>query len=199
MNFKKNLFIFVLICIIVFSIFYYIFLKLGNNKNINQKEIVDNILNNFEEYEANISVKVISNKNENLYSMYQYCSKSTSKAVIESPENIKNMIIEIDNNTLKITNTKLNMERIYKDYEIILNNNLFLNTFFEDYKQNDSQIYEQNDEIILEIKINNGNNTYINFKELHIDKQTGLPKELIMKDNTKSTRISIIYNDIKIK
>lgn len=199
MKFKKNVFIFVLICIIVFSIFYYIFSSFGNNKNRNQNEIVDNILNDLEEYEANILVTVTSNKNENHYSMYQFYNKNTSKAVINSPENIKDMIIEIDNNVLKITNTKINMEKIYKDYEFILNNNLFLNVFLEDYKNNDSEFYEQNDEIILDVKINNSNNTYIKFKELHIDKKTGLPKELIMKDNTKKTRISIIYNDIKIK
>lgn len=199
MKLKKLMFIFVLICIIVFSIFYYIFSYFGNNKNRNQKEIVDNILSEMKEYEANITVKVISNKNENIYSMYQLYDENTSKMVINSPENIKDMIIELNNNILKITNTKINMEKIYEDYDLVLNNNLFLNVFLEDYKNNDSNCYEENNEIILETKINSSNNTYIKFKELHLDKQTGLPKELIMKDNTKKTCISIIYNDIKIK
>lgn len=199
MKLKKLVFIFVLICIIVFSIFYYIFSCFGNNKNRNQNEIVDNILNEMREYEANIEVKVTSNKNENIYSMYQLYNENTSKMVINSPENIKDMEIELNNNVLKITNTKINMEKIYENYNLVLNNNLFLNVFLEDYKNNESSYYEENNEIILETKINSSNNTYIKFKELHLDKITGLPKELIMKDNTKKTCISIIYNDIKIK
>lgn len=191
------MFIFVLICITVFFIFYYIFSVLGNNKSRNQNEIVDDILNNIKKYEANISVTVKSNKNESYYTMKQEVEGNNSKLIINTPENIKDMTIEINNNVLKITNTRINMEKIYNDYEFVLNNNLFLNTFIEDYKKNDSKAYEQKDEIILETKLNN--NTYVKFKELHLDKITGIPKELIIKDNTKKTCISIIYNDIKIK
>lgn len=198
-NFRKKVFIFVLICIIVFPLFYYIFSSFGNNKNRNQNEIVDNILNNMVEYEANITVNIISNKNENTYNMDQFYSTSSSKTVINSPENIAGMIIENENNTLKITNTKINMEKIYNDYEYVLNNNLFLSVFVDDYKNNFSEMYEQDDEIILSTKLSNNESTYIKFKELHLNKETGLPKELLMKDNTKKTQISIIYNDIKIK
>lgn len=197
MKLKKIMLIFVLICITVFFIFNYIFLNLGNNKSRNQNEIVDDILNNMKQYEANISVTVKSNKNENYYTMKQESKENNSKLIIDTPENIKDMTIEINNNVLKITNTRINMEKIYNDYEFALNNNLFLDTFIEDYKKNNSKVYEQNDEIILETKLNN--NTYIKFKELHLDKVTGVPKELIMKDNTKKTCISIIYNDIRIK
>ncbi len=197
MKAKKIMFIFVLICITVFFIFYYIFSVLGNNKSRNQNEIVDDILNNIKKYEANISVTVKSNKNESYYTMKQEVEGNNSKLIINTPENIKDMTIEINNNVLKITNTRINMEKIYNDYEFVLNNNLFLNNFIEDYKKNDSKAYEQKDEIILETKLNN--NTYVKFKELHLDKITGIPKELIIKDNTKKTCISIIYNDIKIK
>ncbi len=199
MNLKKIMFIFVLICIIIFFIFYYIFCVLGNNKNRNQNEIVDDILNNIKEYEASISVTVKSNKNENYYSMNQKVDGNNSKLIMNSPDSIKDMTVEINNNVLKITNTRINMEKIYNDYEFVLNNNLFLDTFIEDYKNNESKTYEENNEIILETKLNNNSSTYIKFKELHLDKVTGLPKELIIKDNTKKTRISIIYNDIKIK
>jgi len=194
---KKNMFIFVLICITVFFVFYYIFCVLGNNKHRNQNEIVDDILNNIKKYEANISVTAKSNKNESYYTMKQEVEGNNSKLIINTPENIKDMTIEINNNVLKITNTRINMEKIYNDYEFVLNNNLFLNTFIEDYKKSDSKAYEQNDEIILETKLNN--NTYVKFKELHLDKITGNPKELIIKDNTQKTCIRIIYNDIKIK
>ena len=60
MNLKKLLFIFVLICIIIFSILYYIFSNLGNNKSINQEEFVDNILNKFQEYKDTGRFKFIN-------------------------------------------------------------------------------------------------------------------------------------------
>ena len=112
MNLKKLLFIFVLICIIIFSILYYIFSNLGNNKSINQEEFVDNILNKFQEYEANVDILVFSNKTQNNYNMNQIVNKDSSKFIVNSPENIKNMTVEINNNILKITNTKINMEKV---------------------------------------------------------------------------------------
>ena len=199
MNFKKLMFVFVFICISIFFIIYYIFSSFGNNKFRNQNEIVDNILNKFNNYEANILVTITTNKNENNYEMFQEVSEKNSKTIIKSPENIKDMIIEINDNTLKITNTKINMEKIYEEYDGILNNNLFLNKFAKDCENNNFKFYEKNEKIILETILNNNSSTYIKYKELYLDKKTNLPTELIMKDNTKKACIRIIYNDIKIK
>ena len=199
MKSKKLLLIFVLICITIFFIFYYIFFILGNNINRSQDEIVDNIINKTNEYEANIDVKVISNKNENYYKMYQIVNDEKSIQIVDGPENIKGLEIENISNKLIIRNTKLNMEKIYDQYEFLLNNSLFLNVFIEDYKKNTSKIYEENDELIFEVKLDSSKSTYIKYKELHVDKILGVPRQLIIKDNTKKTCISIIYNDIKIK
>ena len=199
MNFKKLMFVFVFICISIFFIIYYIFSSFGNNKFRNQNEIVDNILNRFNNYEANILVTITTNKNENNYEMFQEVSEKNSKTIINSPENIKDMIIEINDNTLKITNTKINMEKIYEEYDGILNNDLFLNKFTKDCENNNFKFYEKNEKIILETILNNNSSTYIKYKELYLDKKTNLPTELIMKDNTKKACIRIIYNDIKIK
>lgn len=199
MNFKKLMFVFVFICISIFFIIYYIFSSFGNNKFRNQNEIVDNILNKFNNYEANILVTITTNKNENNYEMLQEVSEKNSKTIINSPENIKDMIIEINDNTLKITNTKINMEKIYEEYDGILNNDLFLNKFTKDCENNNFKFYEKNEKIILETILNNNSSTYIKYKELYLDKKTNLPTELIMKDNTKKACIRIIYNDIKIK
>ena len=199
MNFKKLMFVFVFICISIFFIIYYIFSSFGNNKFRNQNEIVDNILNSFNNYEANILVTITTNKNENNYEMFQEVSEKNSKTIINSPENIKDMIIEINDNTLKITNTKINMEKIYEEYDGLLNNNLFLNKFAKDCENNNFKFYEKNEKIILETILNNNSSTYIKYKELYLDKKTNLPTELIMKDNTKKACIRIIYNDIKIK
>ncbi|HIT71884.1 MAG TPA: hypothetical protein IAD08_08270 [Candidatus Scatovivens faecipullorum] len=199
MKSKKLLLIFVLICITIFFIFYYNFFILGNNINRSQDEIVDNIINKTNEYEANIDVKVISNKNENYYKMYQIVNDEKSIQIVDGPENIKGLEIENISNKLIIRNTKLNMEKIYDQYEFLLNNSLFLNVFIEDYKKNTSKIYEENDELIFEVKLDSSKSTYIKYKELHVDKISGVPRQLIIKDNTKKTCISIIYNDIKIK
>lgn len=199
MKSKKLLLIFVLICITIFFVFYYNFFILGNNINRSQDEIVDNIINKTNEYEANIDVKVISNKNENDYKMYQIVNDEKSIQIVDGPENIKGLEIENISNKLIIRNTKLNMEKIYDQYEFLLNNSLFLNVFIEDYKKNTSKIYEENDELIFEVKLDSSKSTYIKYKELHVDKILGVPRQLIIKDNTKKTCISIIYNDIKIK
>lgn len=196
---NKKVFVFVLICMIIFFIFYYIFIFLGNNKNINQDEIVDKILNSFIKYEANIIVHVISNKNETYYNMFQSVNNNESKVIINEPENIKGMIIEKNNNCLKISNPKINMEKIYSNYNVALNNSLFLNTFIEEFKNNKSEVIEEEDKIILKIKLDDNFNTYANCKELYVNKKTGEPEELVIKDNTQRTRICIIYNDIKIK
>ena len=199
MKSKKLLLIFVLICITIFFVFYYNFFILGNNINRSQDEIVDNIINKTNEYEANIDVKVISNKNENYYKMYQIVNDEKSIQIVDGPENIKGLEIENISNKLIIRNTKLNMEKIYDQYEFLLNNSLFLNVFIENYKKNTSKIYEENDELIFEVKLDSSKSTYIKYKELHVDKISGVPRQLIIKDNTKKTCISIIYNDIKIK
>ena len=116
-----------------------------------------------------------------------------------SPENLKNMIIELEKNKLKILNSNLNMEKIYENYDYVLNNSLFLNTFANDYFNNDSEIYEKDGKIIVEIKLSNNPNTYIKYKYLYLDAKSYVPEKLEIKDITKNPYISIIYNDIKIK
>ena len=85
---KKKMFIFVLICIIVFLIFYYIFSNLVNNMNRSEDEIVEDILNKLNNYEANIDVIVKSNKTENNYNMIQEVGNGYSKMTVNAPENV---------------------------------------------------------------------------------------------------------------
>lgn len=194
---KKIVFIFAIICIILFSIFYYIFYISGNNIIRNQNEFVEDVFKKLESYEAEIKVNIISNKNENLYDIYQIENKEYSKLVINYPENVKGLEIELKNDCLKIRNEKNNMEKIYENYKNGVNNSLFLNTFIKEYKESNSDILETEEELI--IRINLDNNNYIKSKELYLNKDTGLPIKLLIKDNTKKTNTSIIYNDIKIK
>lgn len=195
---KKIVFIFATICILIFLFIYYIFGILGNNKNRSQEEIVESLLKEICNYEANITVEVFSNKNENVYEIYQQVKDDKSKYVVRSPEEIENLTIENEEGKLKISNSKLKMEKVYQDYEEIFNNNLFLNTFSKDCRENNFNFYEKDKELILEVKLNNSN-TYAKYKELHFNLQSNIPTELLIKDNTKKTSIRIVYNDIKIK
>lgn len=194
----RKMFLFAVICITLFIIFYYNFGNIGNNKDIIQDKIADKILEKFNNYEAKISVNVISNKNENFYEMNQYVSNNYMKMIINYPENIKGIIIEIKDNTLRILNTLLNMEKVYENYGIITNNSLFLNTLIKDAKENDYTFEETNDEIVLKIEVKTSKNTYVRYKELHMDKNYN-PKYLIIKDTSKIVRIRIVYTDIKFK
>lgn len=196
---EKNLIIFVFICSIIFIICYYIFCISGNNINISQEKVVEEILNEFNNYEANIEVTVRSNKNENKYEMTQTVNNNYSKQEIKKPENLKNMIIELEENKLKILNSNLNMEKIYENYNYILNNSLFLNTFANDFSNNDSEVYKENGKTVIEVKLSNNTNTYIKYKCLYLNEKTHIPEKLVIKDITKNPYISIIYNDIKIK
>ncbi len=195
---KKIVFIFATICILIFLFIYYIFGILGNNKNRSQEEIVESLLEEICNYEANITVEVFSNKNENIYEMYQQVKDDKSECVVRSPQEIENLTIEDEEGKLKISNSKLKMEKVYQGYEEIFNNNLFLNTFSKDCRENDFNFYEKDKELIIEVKLNNSN-TYAKYKELHFNLQSNIPTELLIKDNTKKTSIRIIYNDIKIK
>lgn len=196
---KKIVFIFAIICIIVFLIFYYIFEVFGNNIIRNQKEFIEDIFEDLECYEADIDVIIISNKNENQYNMKQIVEGGNSKLIINTPENVKGLEIEIKDNNLKITNEKTNMEKIYENYKKIINSSLFISSFIEEYQEFSSQIQETENEIIIKIDLERETNTYTKIKELYLDKQTGLPTKLLIKDNNQKINTSIIYNDIKIK
>lgn len=198
-NLKYFICIICLIIVITFLFFYYKNSKNGNNiVNKSQDKIIDYVLNDFKEYEAKVEVTVTSNKNENKYEIKQVVTKDSSIQEVIKPENIEGLKIELDGNDLKILNTRLQLEKIYNDYEVLLNNSLFLNVFIEDCDNNPPKVYKENEEIIFEIKLENAS-TYVKHKKLYIDRKTGKPKKLEIKDNTKKTRTCIIYSDIEIK
>ena len=152
---KKNVFVFAIICITFFIIFNYIFCVSGNNIIRNQNEFVEDIFKKLENYEANIEVIVISNKNENKYNIYQVVDNEYSKLIVNSPENIRGLEIEIKDENFKITNGNQEMTKIYENYKPIINNSLFINSFIDDYKNNETEILEENEDIIIKIEDEN--------------------------------------------
>lgn len=198
MHLKKILFIFVLICLVIFGFSYYIFLNNGNNKTINQDKIANKVLKRFKNYEATISTCVISNKNENYYEINQFVTEDSMKMIINLPDNLRGIIIENTGNSLKILNTTLNMEKVYENYGLLVNNSLFLNTIENDIQQNGFSLEKKDDEIILKVELKDSGSTYVKYKELYLDDNYN-PKKMIVKDDTKNVRIRIIYTDIKFK
>lgn len=198
----KKIVIFIIIFCMFFGILYYKNFLFGNNisKNRNSNQIED-ILNSIENYGAEINVTVSSNKTQNSYVINQEVDGDFSKQEVKKGQNIEGVKIELSQNNLKISNTKLNLEKVYKNYSNLLNHAMFLNSFVSDYKNeaNDSNCFEENGELILEVKLNNNQNTYIQYKKLYVDSKTRKPTKLEIKDNTKKETICIVYNNIELK
>ena len=196
---KKMIIIIILITIFL-AIFFYITkskkTKIGNNSS--SQEIIENILN-ISSYESIIDVEVNSNKNVNRYVIKQkYIAPDISEQELLEPENIQGIKIKKNGNELKVENTKLNISKIYNDYPYMVDNCMDLNTFIEIYKQNDEKDYEEkNNEIIL--RVENKENPYTKFRILYINKETGNPIRMEIKDNSKKTLIYILYKEVKFE
>jgi len=189
----------IIICFFIKS--YYKNQNLGNNmSNKNIEEIEEYILN-ISSYQAKIDVTVESNKNTNKYLIEQtYQKDKISKQIVLEPSNIEGMEIKYENNTLTIQNSKLNLTTIYENYNYLVDNFLWLDAFIQNYKEgknnNQTTITEENNMITMETK--NESNPYMCYKTLTIDKKTGKPTKLLIKDINKKNLIYILYNEITI-
>lgn len=188
---KYIILFFVIILLIIFVICYYNTSIFGNNIIVNnENKVVDYILNNINEYEAEIEVTVQSNKTTNVYELKQCVSGDSSSLEVLSKGKIGGLKIEFKDKTLKIQNTELKLDKIYENYEPLVNNTLFLDTFIKRFKESDSTTYMEGNFIVFEIP---------RFAKLYVDNKTSKPTKLEIKDNTKKTSICINYNSIEIK
>ena len=170
--------------------------KIGNNSS--SQEIVDYILN-ISSYEATIDVEVTSNKNSNKYIIKQKYENSgiIEQEVIE-PNNIKGVKIIKEGENLRIENTNLNLNMIFEKYNYLSDNVLDLDSFIENYKNNnESKFYEKDNQLILET-VDNSNNKNLKHKTLYIDKSSINPTKMEIKDTNKNSSIYIIYNEVKV-
>ena len=191
--------IILIICIVIFFIFFYINMakNLKNGNNNSSQEIVDYILN-ISSYATVVEVDVNSNKNTNKYVIKQkYISPNISEQEVLEPTNIQGVKISKNGNELKVENTKLSLSKIYNNYEYMIDNCIDLNSFIEEYKNNENKNYEENqNEIIMNLQSNK--NKYTKYKTLYIDKKTEKPTKMEIKDNSKKTVIYILYKEVKI-
>lgn len=194
---RKILFIvFIIIILILILIFFLIFnskmaknMKNGNNIT-SQEESLNKILN-MSSYTATIEVEVKSNKNTNYYKLKQEYikDKKISQEVLE-PSNIAGVKVVKEGDNLKLENTEFNLVTFFEKYEELTVNDLDLSSFIEEYIENGkNEVNQKDDEIILETKN----------KVLYINKKTGLPTKMEIKDTNKNTRVYILYNEVIIK
>lgn len=200
---KKTIIIIISIIVIILLIFLIqnVYKKINIGNTIISKsteDIINNILN-MKSYKAKITAKITSNKNENTYVLEQRNTQNGKyKQTVLEPSKIEGINIEYDGTNLKIENSKLNLSKIYECYPYITANELVLNSFIEDYKNNtSSKIEETENEIIMNTNLEN-TNKYIKYKTLTISKKTGKPLKLEIKDSAQNVLVYILYNDIEI-
>ena len=190
----------IVIALLIFSIFKimnYKNVKTGNNiTDKTLKEIEDYILN-ISSYEAEIEVKVESNKNTNKYILKQkFASPNIASQEVIEPKNIEGLTVKYDGTNLEITNSKLNLNTIYENYTYIADNVLWLSDFIENYRKNGGSINEENGVIIMETK--RDKNKYSAVEKLYINRNASKITKLIIEDENKKNRIYITYNKIEI-
>ena len=202
---NKKLFIFsiIIICLILITFLIknnYNFSKKGNNMSNKSADEIKEYILNIESYQAIAEVTIKSNKNENTYIVEQRYNRENNmyRQEVLEPENIKGVQFIYDGTNLKVENTKMNLNKIYTNYNYIESNELGLASFIEDYKQsNEAKYIEKNGKVILETDVKKANK-YVANKKLYIDKEKGEIEKLEIEDITQNTRIYILYNKIEI-
>ena len=191
------LFIFIISLISIFLIFNYKNNKMGNTMlNKSEEEIIKNILE-IKSYKANLDITIETNKNTTKYKVSQSLEKGKAIQEVLEPENISGVITEYDGVNLKIRNNKLNLETTFKNYQYIVENRLWLDSFIEEYKTiENKKITTADNEIILEVK--RDDNIYNSNKKLYIDKKTQKPTKMTVEDINKKTLVYILYTEMII-
>ena len=191
------LFIFIIILLTIFLILYYKNNKNGNTTiNKSEEEIINSILE-MESYSANLDITIETNKNKTQYKVSQTLKEGKATQEVLEPENIAGVITEYDGTNLKIKNNKLDLETTFQNYQYIVENRLWLDSFIEDFKTLENKKTSSNqNEIILEVK--REDMPYNIYKKLYIDKKTGKPIKLIVQDINQKTLVYILYTEITI-
>ena len=106
-------------------------MKSGNNKNNEIEKVIFHI----NSYKAEADVTVKSNKNTNKYKLLQEVSENKEYQKVLEPEAICGTEFLLENGVLKITNSKINAEKIYEKYPSLTNNFLFLTDFLKEFQK----------------------------------------------------------------
>lgn len=171
--------------------------KMGNNMiNKSEEEVVDSILN-IKSYNAKLDISIETNKNTTKYVVSQKVENGKSIQEVLEPENIAGVITEYDGTNLKIKNNKLNLETTFQNYQYVVENRLWLDSFIKEFKEsNTKRVSSKENEIVMEVS--NTENPYNTYKKLYIDKKTGKPTKMEIEDINKKMLVYILYTEITI-
>ena len=203
MNKKKIIIFFGIIILIIAVVLFFVFSKnkvsknskIGNNSS--NQEIVDYILN-ISSYEVTAEVEINSNKNSTKYVINQkYIDSNKIIQEIQEPSNIEGVKIIREGNTITLENSNLSLSNMYENYSYIAENDLDLESFIKDYKENSDSSCERKDNT-LEMKTVSTQNKYRKYKTLYVDSTTGKPMKLEIKDDNKKQTVYILYTEVKI-
>lgn len=192
----------IIILSIIFLLFgknNYNFLNNGNNMSNKSADEIKNYILNMDSFSAEISVTITSNKTIDTYVFNQKFKGNQYVQELLEPENIAGLRILYDGTNIKVENTKIGISKMYENYKYITSNSLWINTFTNDYKNeaNEKKMYEENDTIVLEVKVKN-ENIYNTNKKLYIDKKTAKPVKMEVQDITQNLKVYILYNKVEI-
>lgn len=197
----KKIFIIALIFIIITLMMLYFFTKNNykttefGNTNIKSAEDIKEYILNLKSYEAEVSIEIKSNKNQNQYKMKQiYETPNLARGEVIEPQSVKGIITTYDGNNLKIENTALNLSKIYENYPYVAGNVLWLSDFINQYKNNPNATFKEEDQIIMQTNIQDKSI----IETLYIDTKTKKPTKLTIEDMNKKMLVYILYNEIKI-
>lgn len=201
---RRGLFFIGMIIVVLLIIFFINFTKkdykianTGNNNSNKTLEEVEDYILNIHSFKATLEITIKSNKNTNKYIVSQTHNENEDIQEIIEPENIKGVRLTYKDNSLKIENTSLKLEKIYDNYPYIESNNLWLNSFISEYKNlRDKDIKKQEENIIMQIKVKG--DSKIKNKKLFLDEKTLKPTKLSIQDNDQNEIIYILYNKIEL-
>ena len=199
---KKTFFIILTIAILAIIIIFikmnYKNFKIGNNESNKSVNQVKEYILNLNSYTAQLDVTITSNKNSNKYILKQEFNNQIKKQTVMKPENIEGTELSYKDGNLEISNSKLNLSKIYSNYPYLSENVLWLSSFIEKFKQNSefAQVYEENEYIVMQVDLND--EKYFSVRKLYLEKGTGKPKKMIVQDNNKNDVIYILYTEIDI-
>lgn len=163
--------------------------------------IQQNIMD-MDSYEADITVKYLSNKGENEYILNQTIKKD-GKYILHtmSPKDVEGNIILFDGDIVWQYNPRLDSKISVGDKDKLVRKQLSIFAFLENHlKSNDVSVQTANTKdgvyTILEAIIP-GDNKYISSEKLWINNETKTPEKLIIYDADGKERVFITYRNFK--
>lgn len=146
------------IAISVIILFIFVFKNFigGNNKTIENVDDLDKYILNIQNYRAEATVYVFSNKNSNTYNQTQECEDGKLTQEISDTTSGEGIVIINEGNKVTIKNTKLAFEKVFDMYEEAVNNQTSLDSFVKDYaNDNHKEIKDENGYYIINVKSQN--------------------------------------------